>query len=53
MPPAILFFLGYFIVFITILTLLWRITQALDKIGDKLAEISKTLAARSEDKKDQ
>jgi hypothetical protein len=48
MGAPILFFLGYFIVFITILTLLWRITIALDRIGDRLTDISKTLT----DKKD-
>ncbi len=49
---VVLVLLVYFIVVVTVLTLLWRITLALDKIGEKLSEISKTLASRSEDKKD-
>jgi hypothetical protein len=50
MGAQILFFFGYFVTFITLLTLLWRITVALDRIGQKLQEISKTLSSRSEDK---
>jgi hypothetical protein len=48
---VILIILVYFIIVVTVLTLLWRITIALDKIGEKLSEISKTLASRSEEKK--
>jgi len=45
---AFLIILVYFIIVVIVLTLLWRITIALDKIGEKLDDISKTLG----DKKD-
>ena len=45
---AILIILGYFIIVVIVLTLLFRISLALDKIGQNLNDISKTLA----DKKD-
>jgi len=52
MSSEILIFLGYFIIVIIVLTLLWRITLALDRVGEKLQEIAKILASRSEDKKE-
>ena len=45
---AFLIILVYFIIVVIVLTLLWRITIALDKIGEKLEDISKTLAHKKD-----
>ncbi len=48
MSSLVLVLLGYFIIVSIVLTLLFRITLALDKIGEKLDEISKTLANKKD-----
>jgi len=40
---ALLIILGYFIIVVIFLTLLWRIVTALDRISEHLFEITKDL----------
>jgi len=50
MSAEILVYLGYFIIVIIMLTLLWRITTALDKIGEKLSDMARDLKTISDKK---
>jgi hypothetical protein len=51
MSSMVLVLLGYFIIVSVLLTLLWRITLALDTIGAHLKEMSRDLKSIA-DKKD-